>query len=590
MSRSGNRALGRVVRSGVGRRRTRTVVVAVATMMAVASAVVAGSLMAASAAPFDHAFARQRGAHLTAEFDPARTSAAGLARTGKLTGVTAAAGPYPALTLRPVDRAGFPLPALTLVGRPAANADVDRVELRSGRWAREPGEIVLSASFEGPGVELGSALRASDSADAPALSVVGFAVSVGRTADAWASPAQVDALASRGGRLTSQMLYRFGSAATAGQIRADRAKLAAAVGPGALLGTQSWLDTRRAANQGAAATIPFVLAFGVLGLVLSVVIVGSVVSGAVGTGLRRIGVLKAVGFTPREVVRAYVAQAMIPAGAGIALGVLLGDLLAGPLLADTASVYGTASLSVAWWVDVAVPAAALLVVGLAALVPARRAGRLRTVEALAVGRAPRAGRGRRVHRVLRRLPLPRPVTYGLATPFTHPVRALAMLLAVAFGTVAATFAVGLTSSLSAVGAAQDPESRAAVTVTTAGPGDAAAPPPPAVGGGGPAAARRGRRGGPVSRKRRREPDVQGGGGRPGAGAVRHQVAARPEVVLREATDRGPGRRGLRPGPGRSVPGRRARRRLRAALRPLAHRQGAGRGAHPVPGTHQYPDR
>ncbi|WP_256640265.1 ABC transporter permease [Streptomyces murinus] len=483
MSRFRNRALGRVVRSGVGRRRTRTVVVAVATMMAVASAVVAGSLMAASATPFDHAFARQRGAHLTAEFDPARTSAAGLARTGKLAGVTADAGPYPSLTLRPVDRAGFPLPALTLVGRPAADADVDRVELRSGRWAHKPGEIVLSASFEGPGVELGSALRASESADAPALSVVGFAVSVSRTADAWASPAQVEALSSQGGHLTSQMLYRFGSADATGQIRADRAKLVAAVGPGALLGTQSWLDTRRAANQGAAATIPFVLAFGVLGLVLSVVIVGSVVSGAVGTGLRRIGVLKAVGFTPREVVRAYVAQAMIPAGAGIALGVLLGDLLAVPLLADTESVYGTSSLTVAWWVDVAVPAAALLVVGLAALVPARRAARLRTTEALAVGRAPRAGRGRWAHRVLWRLPLPRPVTYGLATPFTHPVRALAMLLAVAFGTVAATFAVGLTSSLSAVGAAQDPESRAAVTVTTAGPGDAAAPPPPAVGGG-----------------------------------------------------------------------------------------------------------
>ncbi|MGW3917589.1 hypothetical protein ACWEBX_39910, partial [Streptomyces sp. NPDC005070] len=36
----GNGALGRVVRSGVGRRRVQTLVIAVATMMAVASAVV----------------------------------------------------------------------------------------------------------------------------------------------------------------------------------------------------------------------------------------------------------------------------------------------------------------------------------------------------------------------------------------------------------------------------------------------------------------------------------------------------------------------------------------------------------------------
>ncbi|MFJ8588366.1 FtsX-like permease family protein [Streptomyces sp. NPDC093595] len=484
MSPFGHGALGRVVRSGVGRRRVQTVVIALATMMAVASAVVAGALMVAAAAPFDHAFAEQRGAHITAQFDPAAASAARLAETGKLDGVTASAGPYPSTAFRPVDRAGLRLPTLTLVGRSGPDGDVDRVELKSGRWAQRPGEIVLTSSFEGPGIEIGSALRTSDTADAPALSVVGFAVSSSRTADSWATPAQVAALASGGRPVMSQMLYRFDRAGTKEQILAAREKLAAAVGPGALLGTQSWLDTKRAADQGAAATVPFVMAFGVLGIVMSVIIVSSVISGAVGTGLRRIGILKAIGFTPREVVRAYVAQALVPASVGIVVGVVLGNLLAVPMLADTESLYGTVPLSVAWWVDVAVPAAALLVVGLAALIPARRAGRLDTVEAIAVGRAPRTGRGQWAHRACGRLPLPRPVTYGLATPFTHPVRALAMLLAVAFGTIAATFAVGLTSSLSAVGSSQDPESRAAVTVTTVKPHAIAPPPPPPAGGGG----------------------------------------------------------------------------------------------------------
>ncbi|MCZ4511628.1 ABC transporter permease, partial [Streptomyces sp. ActVer] len=73
-------------------------------------------------------------------------------------------------------------------------------------------------------------------------------------------------------------------------------------------------------------------------------------------------------------------------------------------------------------------------------------------------------------RVAGRLPLPRAVTYGPASPFAHPARTGAMLLAVAFGTVAATFAVGLTASLTAVGEAQDPEDRAAVTVFAGGPG------------------------------------------------------------------------------------------------------------------------
>ena len=456
----------RVVRSGVGRRRVQTVVIAIATMMAVAAAVVAGSLMVVANAPFDHAFAEQKGAHLTAGFDPAKATDEQLAATGGLDGVTASSGPYPTVIVQVTDSAGRKPPAMTFVGRTGPHAAVDDLDLTAGRWVRKPGEIVLSSSYQGPAFELGDTLTASGTT----LTVVGFATSASRTADAWLTPAQITALGSKDVPVTRQMLYRFDAAGSKGDIAADRKTLAAAVPAGALMGTRSYLDTKRAADSGAAPTIPFLVAFGVLGLVMSVIIVGSVISGAVGTGLRRIGILKAIGFTPREVVRAYVAQALIPAGVGIALGVVLGNLLAVPLLDDTEQAYGTATLSVAWWVDVVVPAGALLVVAAAAFVPALRAGRLRTVEAIAVGRAPRSGRGQWAHRAAGRLPLPRAVTYGLAGPFAHPVRTLAMLLAVAFGTIAATFAVGLTSSLNEVGRIQDPEDRAAVTVFTGGPG------------------------------------------------------------------------------------------------------------------------
>ncbi|MFI1379243.1 ABC transporter permease [Embleya sp. NPDC020886] len=491
MSGFGTGALGRVVRSGVGRRRVQTLVVALATMMAVASAVVAGSLMVAANAPFDHAFGHQHGAHLSVQFDPAAVDSAQVRATGRAGGVTATAGPFPVTTIRPVDSHGGRPPTLTLVGRSKPDADVDDLDLRSGRWAAGPGEIVMSASFAGPDIRLGATLRAGDAADAPTLTIVGIAMSASKTADAWATPEQVTTLGPAAGPLTTQMLYRFAAAGTGDDIAAARARLAAAVPAGALLGSQSYLDTKRAADRNAAPTIPFLLAFGALGIAMSVIIVGSVVSGAVGTGLRRIGILKAIGFTPREVVRAYVAQALIPAGVGIALGVLLGNVMALPLLADTEEVYGDTSLSVAWWVDVVVPAAALLIVTVAALVPALRAGRLRTVEAIAIGRAPRTGRGRWAHRAADRLPLPRAVTYGLASPFAHPVRMIAMLLAVAFGTVAATFAVGLTSSLNAVGRAQDPENRAAITVLGgvgpaghSGPGEPAGPGPGKGGAGG----------------------------------------------------------------------------------------------------------
>ncbi|NUS73758.1 MAG: ABC transporter permease [Corynebacteriales bacterium] len=462
-------AVGRVTRSAVARRRVQTIVIVLTTMVAVTSAVVAGSLMVAASSPFDRSFTAQHGAHLTAQFDPAKASAEQVKETGQLAGVTASAGPFPSIVIQPVDERGGHPPALTLVGRSNPRSEVDELDLKSGRWAEKRGEIVLSAAFAGPPFEIGSILESSDGADSQALTVVGFAVSATDSADAWTTPEQVTSLTSDGNPITSQMLYRFDSAETKKQIATISRTLRAAVPFEALLGTESWLDARRAANQNAAPTIPFLIAFGLIGIVMSVIIISSVISGSVGTHLRRIGILKAIGFTPGEVVRAYITQALIPASIGITLGVVLGNLLALPLLHDTESVYGTASLSVAWWVDVMVAGGALLIVGIAALIPALRAGKLRTVDAISIGRAPRPGQSQWAHRALARLPLPRSVSYGLATGFAHPIRALAMLLAVVFGTLTATFSLGLTASLNAVGEAQDPEDRAAVTVFAGAP-------------------------------------------------------------------------------------------------------------------------
>jgi putative ABC transport system permease protein len=89
-------------------------------------------------------------------------------------------------------------------------------------------------------------------------------------------------------------------------------------------------------------------------------------------------------------------------------------------------------------------------VAVAALLPAVRAGRLSAVQAIAAGRAPRQGRGYAAHRLLGRLPLPRPVTVGLAAPFARPARTAVTLVAVLLGAVAVTFAVGLNSSLNRV--------------------------------------------------------------------------------------------------------------------------------------------
>jgi putative ABC transport system permease protein len=125
------------------------------------------------------------------------------------------------------------------------------------------------------------------------------------------------------------------------------------------------------------------------------------------------------------------------------------------VLADTEDLYGTVALTIAPWVDVLVLIGALVVVTVTAAAAARRAGRLSTVDALAVGRTPVVGRGRYAARVAARLPLPRPVTLGLARPFSAPVRTGAMVLAIAFGAAAVTLAAGLATSLNRVQVAAD---------------------------------------------------------------------------------------------------------------------------------------
>src|ERR1019366_5797083 len=234
---------------------------------------------------------------------------------------------------------------------------------------------------------------------------------------------------------------------SAAAVRAGATAVSAALPAGAVTAAVSYLSLRLQQTSRIAPFVPFLVAFGVIGLVMSVLIVANVVSGAVVAGYRRIGILKSIGFTPGQVVAAYTGQVTVPAVVGCLGGVVLGNLLAAPLLARTANAYGVGALRVPAWVDAAVPVAMCCLVGIAALLPAVRAGRRSAVQAIAAGRAPRTGRGYTAHRLLGRLRLPRPVTIGLAAPFARPARTAVTLAAVLLGATAVTFAAGLSTSL-----------------------------------------------------------------------------------------------------------------------------------------------
>ncbi|SEO39653.1 ABC transporter permease [Actinacidiphila rubida] len=472
-------ALGKIVRAGVGRRRLQSLVMVMTTMTAVTASVMAAGLVVASRAPFDHTFGKQHGAHLTAAFDSRRATGSQVAATAHAHGVSAAAGPFPLLSLavRPQPPAGLappPVdPVLSIAGRADAAGGVDDLTIVSGHWITGPGQIVITDGW-GPSELLGTPIHLPGVPGDPALTVVGTARSATHTADAWVTPRQIAALTPPGSAPTYQMLYRFTEAGSTAAMTADRAAVNAAAPAGSLRGTQSYLVTRDTANRQTATFVPFVMALGILGLVMSVLIIGIVVSGAVSAGTRRIGILKSLGFTPAQVGRAYVGQALIPASVGTALGLVLGNLGSIPLLSQAEGAYNSGALAVAGWIDVAVPAAVLALVVASALAPALRAGRLHTVEALAIGRTPQVGRGRWAARLAARLPLPRPLSLGLAGPFARPARSATIAAAIVFGAVGVTFAYGLGASINGVQHGLDRDSPGQVQVDPMAPPEATA--------------------------------------------------------------------------------------------------------------------
>ena len=223
----------------------------------------------------------------------------------------------------------------------------------------------------------------------------------------------------------------------------------AALPHGALLNTISYLNVRQSEQSHIAPWVPFIIAFGVIALAISVFIVVNVVSGAVIAGTTRIGVLKSIGFTPAQVVASYVLLVAVPALLGCMAGAVCGNLLAIPLLRQNAHVYEVGVLGVPFWVDLTVPLAVLALTAAGAVPPALRAGRMSAVQAIATGRAPRPAHGYLAHRALARLTAPTAGRHARAGGAVRPARPgqLVTVLAIVFGAAAVTFGAGLATSL-----------------------------------------------------------------------------------------------------------------------------------------------
>jgi putative ABC transport system permease protein len=444
------RALVTKIVGDLRRRRLQAVVVFLIVALATGVGTLAIELLNESSSPYTRAFEQYHGAHLTVFFQGSLVTPGQLAATTQLPEVTASAGPWQTMQV-PV-KYGVQKTFVQVIARPDPSGPVDRLPLTAGRWAMQPGEIVLTHSFaQSIGVGVGDHLTALSVADRPELVVVGEVADIDEASagldspqDAWVQPAEMPDLLPAGRQPGEFMLYRFRHAATDAELQQRSQEIAAVVPPGAVSASVSYLLIQQIFGLTTTLTLTFLLAFAVFALGAAALIVANVVSGAVLTSQRDIGVVRALGFTPGQVVASFVGLMLVPALVGCAVGVPLGVLGSRPLVSSSADALGLPASS---GVDPVAPLLAtlggLLVVALAAALPALRAGLLRPVDAIT--QSARPGRRRRswIGALTRALRLPRPVSLGASDAFARPVRGLLTTVAVVIGVATLVFALGL---------------------------------------------------------------------------------------------------------------------------------------------------
>ena len=331
----------------------------------------------------------------------------GLMSLARASGVTRYSGPFPvAWTTLTADGETVNVRA---EGRDTAPATVDQPKLTQGSWVRDGGAVVEAAFADALGIGPGDRITlngrtfrvvgvAVTAATAPyPESCLGFCgPSPGDAGLVWLTRADARSLAPDARSLSYVSYLRLADPAAAPAFVAEHNPP-----PDARPGTrpsdpsppflQSWQGISKQSAQ-LVATQRRVLLTGawLLGL-LAVASVAVLVGGRMADQTRRVGLLKAVGGTPRLVATVLLAEYMAVALLAAAAGLAVGRLTAPLLIERSAGFLGRAAPPPLTLATVGLVTAVALAVAVAAtFVPALRAARTSTVLALAdSARAPR---------------------------------------------------------------------------------------------------------------------------------------------------------------------------------------------------------
>jgi len=422
-----------------------TIVIAAA---AVGTIVLALEVRSSGIDPWERTFTEANGAHVLA-FVPSQADAVAI---GELPGVTERSGPTP-LVLAATGPRGNELVQLAGLSR----SPVVNTPLPTGGSPRPDGGIVLERSLaRALGLEVGDTVEATRwggdrSIEVPVLgtAVVPSQARYPRSKPglAWVAPATLERVK------PERSAWRWSEAvrlADPSASSAFTARAAATLPPGSDPGSvsfQTWQAQRDLALRDAQGTQVIVTMFTVLLLIVAFVVVGILVGARSSEQHRQVGLLKAVGFTPRQVGIVFalesVALGVVAAVLGFALGAILAPRLAEP---SAQTLVGSPTMAANPWHILIACCVVLPVLFAGAVTSTRRSTRVTAVEAIRTGTLspPNSRIARAVESVV-----PLTTELGLNDLFARGRRALLLAAAIALTGAMAVTALSLDATLDA---------------------------------------------------------------------------------------------------------------------------------------------
>ncbi len=402
---------------------------------------------------YDRSFADLNGAHLWLYFNRDQVSHSDVARVEGLPGVVASTG----LQVSQVSRAAIGSEKMTISLRQvgAQQPQVNALRITAGRYFSPDDErsvLVDKHLAEQFNVRPGDTLSISTASGYKPLQVVGLALNPTWDTYRVTQPAYLYALDK-----TFQSLFPDSLAwdwsvglrlANPDAAMETLASAQAMLRSKAIKDHTDWRNVREAYMFSAQLNLLFLVTFGLFALVAAVLIMTNSISGAVLAQFRDIGVLKALGFTGRQVAAVYLGQnlamGLMGSVLGIAAGVALSPVPLNTLLrslnAAPRLVFDPVLLGGVWF-------GVLLVVMVSTVWPARRGARVNTIQAITVGYELPSAKPSRLAALARAMRLPIPVVIGVKDAFARRGRAAITLISLLVGVMSLVFSFELNAAL-----------------------------------------------------------------------------------------------------------------------------------------------